>query len=197
MLSGAGFTALVVGGGAVAERKARALLDGGVSVTVVSPEFTAGLGREAEGNRRLALVKRAYEPSDLDGATIVIAATDDASLNRSIAEAAARRAILVNVADDPDAGNFVTPSVHRSGDLTIAVSAGRTPAVAAAIRAELGRRFDSRYADAIRSLRTLRDRLLGAGQREEWKRASRELVGDEFCDAVEHGRLETRVKTWR
>ena len=197
MLSGSGFTALVVGGGAVAERKTRALLDGGVSVTLVAPEIGAGLSREAAGNQRLVLVKRAYESSDLDGATIVIAATGDASLNRSIAEAAGRRRMLVNVVDDPDAGNFVTPSVHRSGDLTIAVSAGRTPAAAAAIRGELGRRFDGRYAGAIRSLRALRDRLLGAGQREEWQRASRELVGEEFCTEVEQGQLEAKVQSWR
>ena len=197
MLRGAEFRALVVGGGSVAERKTRALLDGGVSVTVVAPEISVGLSREAEGNPRLVLVNRAYESTDLERATIVIAATDDAGLNRSIAEAAGRGAALVNVADDPDAGNFVTPSVHRSGELTIAVSSGRTPAAAAAIRAELGRRFDGRYADAIRSLRALRDRLLGAGQREEWKRASRELVGDEFCGEVERGQLETRVKSWR
>jgi precorrin-2 dehydrogenase/sirohydrochlorin ferrochelatase len=197
MLSGAGFEALVVGGGAVAERKTRALLEGGVSVTVVAPEMSPGLRQAADGNARLVLLKREYESSDLDRATIVIAATDDATLNRSIGDAAGRRAILVNVADDPDAGNFVTPSVHRSGDLTIAVSSGRTPAAAAAIRAELGRRFDGRYAQAIRSLRTLRDRLLGAGQREDWKRASRELVGDEFCAEVEQGNLEQKVTSWR
>jgi precorrin-2 dehydrogenase/sirohydrochlorin ferrochelatase len=197
MLSGAGFEALVVGGGAVAERKTRALLEGGVSVTVVAPEISPGLRQAADGNARLVLLKREYESSDLDRATIVIAATDDATLNRSIGDAAGRRAILVNVADDPDAGNFVTPSVHRSGDLTIAVSSGRTPAAAAAIRAELGRRFDGRYAQAIRSLRTLRDRLLGAGQREDWKRASRELVGDEFCAEVEQGNLEQKVTSWR
>jgi siroheme synthase (precorrin-2 oxidase/ferrochelatase) len=103
----------------------------------------------------------------------------------------------VTVADDPNAGNFVMPSVHRSGDLTISVSAGRAPAVATAIRSVIGRRFDGRYAAAIVKLRELRERLLRAGYRDEWKRASSELIGDDFCESVEQGTLEARIASWR
>ncbi len=197
MLNAARFTALVVGGGVVAERKTRGLLAGGIRVTVVAPEITPGLAQEATVNSLLAIVNRAYVPGDLDRGTIVIAATSDAALNLAVAEAAGIRGLLVNVVDDPEVGNFVTPSVHRSGDLTIAVSAGRAPAVAAAIRSQLGRRFDGRYASAIAALRGLRDRLLGEGKRDEWQRASRELIGDEFCSEVERGSVESKAASWR
>ena len=197
MLDGARFAALVVGGGEVAARKARSLLEGGVRVTLVAPEYCDEVEVLWKDFAEMSVIRRAYEPADVATAMIIIAATSEKSVNAAVARDALALGRLVNVVDAPSAGNFVTPSVHRSGDLTIAVSSGRTPAVAAAIRAELARRFDGRYEVAIRSLRSLRDRLLGAGQRDEWKRASRDLIGDEFCDDVEQGRVEGRVTSWR
>jgi precorrin-2 dehydrogenase/sirohydrochlorin ferrochelatase len=197
VLNGARFQALVVGGGSVASRKVRGLLEGGVRVTVVAPQIADELAVEAAQRSDLTLKQRGYEPADLAGISLVIAATDDAALNRRIADEGARRGCLVNVVDDPEAGTFVTPSVHRAGELTIAVSTGKTPAAAVAIRAEIGRRFDGRYDRAIRALRGLRDRLLEHGKRADWKRASRELIGDGFCDEVEQGKVEGRVAQWR
>ena len=197
MLDGARFSALVVGGGSVAARKTRSLLEGGVGVTVVAPEICAEIASLAPHHARLTLVRRAYQPDDLASVSIVVAATNDRAVNEAVAREAQARGRLLNVVDDPDAGNFVTPSVHRSGDLTIAVATGRTPAIASAIRVELARRFDGRYDAAIRSLRSLRDTLLGAGRREEWKRASRELIAESFCEDVEQGRVEQRVTSWR
>jgi precorrin-2 dehydrogenase / sirohydrochlorin ferrochelatase len=196
MLNGPRCNALVVGGGTVASRKVQGLLEGGLRVSVVAPEIVDELAVLAAGHSRLTLFKRKYEVADLDGARLVIAATSDGPLNRRIAEDAGERGLLVNVVDDPDAGTFVTPSVHRAGEVIIAVSTGRTPAAAAAIRAELGRRFDGRYDRAIRALRGLRDRLLEHGRRDEWKRASRDLIGDDFCKDVEQGNVEGRVAEW-
>ena len=197
VLDGARFSALVVGGGEVAERKARGLLAGGIAVTIVAPKICDELVTLAAGHPELTLVRRPYETADADRATIVVAATDDASVNGAVARDAHARGRLVNVVDDPDAGNFMTPAVHRSGDLTIAVSAGRLPAAAAAIRAAIAERFDSRYGAAIQSLRSLRERLLAGGRREDWRRASRELIVDEFCADVEADRIEGRVSSWR
>jgi len=197
MLDGARFNALVVGGGPVATRKAQSLLDGGMAVTVVAPEICSELMELAARRSRLKLVTRMYQPSDIVQANIIVAATNDSRVNTLVARDATTRGLLVNVADDPTAGNFVTPSVHRSGELTIAVSSGRTPAAAAAIRAEIARRFDGRYDTAIRSLRALREKLLGSGRREEWQRASRELITEKFCEDVEQGRLEAQVGSWR
>jgi precorrin-2 dehydrogenase/sirohydrochlorin ferrochelatase len=198
MLAGERFKALVVGGGAVAARKALRLVEGGVRVTVVAPEISNELtGLAAAHPSQVTLIERRYARGDVLAGMLVIAATDDRAVNASIARDAADLGALVNVVDDPDAGNFITPSVHRTGDLTIAVTAGRVPAAAAAIRGEIARRFDGRYASAIGALRGLRDRLLGAGKRDEWKRASRDLVADDFCARVEQGKVERQVASWR
>lgn len=197
MLNGPRFNALVVGGGAVASRKVQGLLDGGLRVSVVAPEIDDELAALAARHSGVTVLRRKYEVADLAGSRLVIAATGDRALNRRIAEDAGERGLLVNVVDDPEAGTFVTPSVHRAGEVIIAVSTGRTPAAAAAIRAELGRRFDARYDRAIRALRGLRDRLLERGRRDEWQRASRDLIGDDFCRDVEQGNMEGRVAEWR
>ena len=197
MLDGSRFTAVVVGGGAVATRKTRALLDGGVRVEVVAPSIADDLRAMALAEPGLTFRERPYDSRDARSGAIVIAATDDAALNRRIADEALAIGCLVNVVDDPDYGNFVTASVHRSGDLTVAVSAGRAPAVAAAVRSAIARKFDHRYASAIRALRDLRESLLGAGRRDDWKRASSDLVGREFCAEVEKGTIESRVASWR
>jgi len=196
MLEGERFTAVVVGGGEVAARKTRALLDGGVAVTVVAPTAVDDLTALAAAGR-IRWESRELRDTDIASATIVIAATDRVEVNHHVARLVSARGALVNVVDDPPAGNFVTPSVHRSGDLTIAVSTGRTPAAAAAIRANIARDFDARYAAAIGSLRSLRDRLFAAGAHDQWRRASRELIGENFCAEVEDGTLEPRIASWR
>lgn len=196
MLDGARFTAVVIGGGEVAARKTRALLEGGVAVTLVSPRAVESLS-ELAGAGRLRWEEREARDEDVASAGIVIAATDNAEVNQRLARIASTRGALVNVADDPGAGNFVTPSVHRAGDLAIAVSTGRAPGAAAAIRATLGRTFDHRYAGAIGALRALRERLFAAGRHDDWRRASKELIGDSFCADVESGALETRIASWR
>lgn len=196
-LDGARFSALVVGGGEVALRKTQSLLDGGVRVTAIAPEICAALSDLAVKEARLTLHQRAYRSTDIDSAALIFAATNDPAVNQQVAQEAIRRDRLVNVADDPGAGNFVTPSVHRSGELTIAVTTGRLPAAAAAIRSEVARRFDGRYDRAIRALRTLREKLLGSADRAAWKRASRELIGEDFCERVERGEVERQVASWR
>lgn len=196
MLDGARFSALVVGGGNVAARKARALLDGNVSVTVIAPEVVEELSALASAGR-IRWRARAVQVTDIDPANILVVATDNPVVDREVTEAAMSLGCLVNVAGDPAAGNFVTPSVHRSGDVVIAVSTGRTPAAAAAIRAEVGQQFDHRYARAIGALRELRERLFADGRREDWRRASRELIGESFCAEVESGALEPRIAAWR
>jgi precorrin-2 dehydrogenase / sirohydrochlorin ferrochelatase len=196
MLDGARYSALVVGGGEVAARKTRALLEGAVRVTLVAPLVVGEIEALATAGR-IRWENRAVRDSDLESADIVIAATDDRAVNQRVSSLAASLSRLVNVADDPSAGNFVTPSVHRSGDVVIAVSAGRTPAAAAAIRKNVAARFDQRYARAIGALRELRERLFAAGRHEDWRRASRELIGDSFCADVESGLLEPRIASWR
>lgn len=197
MLDGSTLSALVVGGGAVALRKVRALLDGGVRVVVVATDADPELHVLAQNEARLTVILAAYSAGRIADATLVIAATDDPVVNARVAADAMKRQRLVNVVDAPTTGTFLTPAVHRAGDLTIAVSAGRLPGAAAAIRNTLAGRFDARYAATIAVLRDLRDRLLASGDQDEWKAISNEILGDSFCLDVESGSLEGKVGSWR
>lgn len=149
---------VVVGGGAVAERKVRRLLDSGAAVTLVSPAATAPLRRLAAAGR-LELLRRPVRVADLDGAFLVFAATDDTDVNSRVVEAATRRGALVNVADDPAACTFQVPSVVRRGDLTLAISTGGgSPAMAKRLRERLEGLIGPEYEAFLGALRTLRSR---------------------------------------
>jgi precorrin-2 dehydrogenase/sirohydrochlorin ferrochelatase len=119
-------------------------------------------------------------------------------VNALVAADARRAGRLVNVADDPAAGNCVTVAAHRSGPLVIGVTAG-VPTAAAYIRDAIAERFDGRYADALSALAALRARLLAAGDRDAWRRAVDALVDDDFCSRVEAApeRFAQEVAAWR
>lgn len=196
MLDGERVSALVVGGGAVATRKVRALLESGAAVRVVAPRVTLEMRTLVAGAERARLLERGFNPGDVEGASLVFAATDDRVVNAEVARAASAAGRLVNVADAPADGTFVTAAVHRSGDLVIAVTAGGVPGAAARVRDAIAARFDARYASAVRSLATLRRTLLDRDDRARWQQADDVLLGDGFCDAVEQGRLEGEVARW-
>jgi hydroxymethylbilane synthase len=158
-LSLRGRRVLVVGGGSVAERKIRGLLDAEAAVTVISPTLSTALSSLAETGG-IAWEARRYAPGDLDGAFLAFAATDDDATNASIAADARAAGILVNDASDAARGDFATPAVHRSGPLTVTVdSAGLSPSFTKRIRDELAVQFDARYARAAATLGALRRRV--------------------------------------
>jgi len=194
-LHGERVTAVVIGGGAVGTRKALALLDAGAQVRVVSPDVTPDLA-EAEREHRLTIVRDSYRPAQLDQATLVVAATDSREVNAQVAVDANSRGKLVNITDSPDEGNFHTMALHRSGDVTIAVSAGGVPGAAARIRDSIAERFDARYGRAVSALRGLRSRLIAGGD-ERWRDAAPRLIADDFCSSVEDGSFTEKVETWR
>lgn len=122
-LHGERITAVVIGGGSVGTRKALALADAGARVIVIAPDATAEL-EAAHSARKVELVREEYQAQQLERATLVVAATDSREVNARIAVDANARGKLVNVSDYPDEGNFHTMALHRSGDITIAVSSG-------------------------------------------------------------------------
>lgn len=128
-------TALVVGGGPVAERKVEVLLRSGARVRIVAPqvgERLAAWAREGAIEHRA----RAYQAIDLEGVMLAIAATDDARVNASVAADARARGVLVNVADFPPASTFIMPAVVDRGAVQVAVStAGASPVLAKRIAA--------------------------------------------------------------
>lgn len=154
-----GLACLVVGGGDVAERKALGLLRAGARVTVVAPTIAPGLHASVEA-KAISWLERMYGSDDLEGASLVMAATDDESVNRQVSDDARRRRIPVNVCDRPELCSFTVPAVLRQGDLTVAVfTGGQSPMLARRIREELEQHFGPEYAEFLAMLGELRQRL--------------------------------------
>lgn len=141
-----GRRSLVVGGGDVGLEKVEGLLACDGDVTVVAPELQPELRRLADEGS-IAWIARRYEPADLEGTFMVIAATDDSEVNIGVYEDAERRAMLVNVVDVPPLCNFILPAIVRTGPLAIAIStAGASPALAKRMKAEIAQLFGAEYA---------------------------------------------------
>lgn len=187
---------LVVGGGAVAERRALGLAERGARVRVVAKRASDGL-RDAAARGSLDLSLRGYESGDVADAELVIAATDDRAINARVAADARAAHRLCNVADAPEEGSFSAVAQRTTGALLLAVGANGVPAAASRLLEVIGARFDARYGDAFDALRSLRARLLARDAREEWERASEQLLGEDFTTRVEDGRLAREARGWR
>jgi precorrin-2 dehydrogenase/sirohydrochlorin ferrochelatase len=147
-----GSSCLVVGGGTVALRKVKNLLQCGAIIDVVSPAFCEELttmGKEG----LVTLILRHFEDHDIKGRMLVFAATSDEAVNRRIYELCRKNNILVNTVDDPEKCNFLVPATLRRGALTIAVNTeGKSPLLARRIREEMEDRYGSEYADYLELL---------------------------------------------
>lgn len=162
---------VVIGGGAVARRKVEGLLACGAAVRVIAPEADPAL-EELAARGALERVRRAYEPGDLAGAFLAVAATGDPEANRRVFLEARARGVPLNAVDDPDHGDVVLPAVVRRGDLTLAVSTGgRSPALARRLRERLEAEFGPEYGlwlDLLGRVRAgLRARVADPRRREE------------------------------
>ncbi len=148
---------VIIGGGNVCARKAETMMKYGARVTVVSPEFTDEIEKwAAEGC--LQLRRKMYDEPDLDGASIVIASTDDEGVNTRIAEDCRGRHIPVNVVDVTHLCEFIVPAIIERGSIQIAVSTGgRSPALARTLKEDLQRLVGPEYAEVNDALGSLRD----------------------------------------
>lgn len=150
---------VVVGGGPVAQRKAAGLLEAGAEVRVVSPEATAEL-RDLAAQGRLELRLEAYRDAHLDGATLVFAATNVREINALVASDARSLNLPISVADSPEDGSFIVPSVVRRGDLCLAISTGgNNPMLSARLADEMEQRFGPEYAGYVELLGVVRDTI--------------------------------------
>ena len=139
---------VVVGGGGVADRKARKLLQARASVVVISPEVKPELASMA-----VEMHERPYTEGDLEGAFLAFAATDRREVNAAVAREGRERGIPVNVADRPAEGDFALPSTLRRGHLQVAVSTGgASPTLARRVRVELERVFGPEWAGIVEGL---------------------------------------------
>jgi precorrin-2 dehydrogenase/sirohydrochlorin ferrochelatase len=150
---------VVIGGGRVAARKVAALCEAGAQPVVISPTLCDTLQRQVQAGE-LDLLARNYQPGDLAGARLVIAATDDPVTNEAVWQEAQTVGCLVNVVDDPAHCNFYVPATVRRGPLTLSIStSGHSPALAGRIRRSLERQFDAAYQPYVDLLGELRPQI--------------------------------------
>ena len=167
---------VVIGGGQVALRKVRTLLEHGASVQVISPDLCSELNQLAEKGE-IHILNRDYRAGDLKDAFVAIVATDNTRTNIEVVEEAQRTGVLANVVDDAESSDFIVPSYMRRGDVTIAIStAGRSPALARKIRTRLEKELGEEYASLA---------LLINEVRAEVKKQGIEVNGDAWQEALD------------
>lgn len=149
----------VIGGGEVASRKISLLLQAGADVRVHAPELGDTLSQWAREGK-IRHVARPFEPDALQDCALVIAATDEAEVNRRVSELAQARGIPVNVVDQPELCTFIMPSIIDRSPVTIAVSTGgRSPVLARLIRARLETLIPTSYGNLAKLVASFRDKV--------------------------------------
>ena len=147
---------LLIGGGAVAARKAQALARCGALVKIVAPRVNPSARRAAA-----RVVQRRFQARDLDGVALAVCATDDEALNERVSRLCRRRGIWANVVDRPRLCDFIVPAVVRRGPLSIAVSTGgASPFMARRLRRRLENFLTPEDARLTTALKKIRPRLL-------------------------------------
>jgi precorrin-2 dehydrogenase/sirohydrochlorin ferrochelatase len=150
---------VVIGGGRVAERKTRQLLQAGADITLISPGLTPGLDKLVLADR-VRHKRRSYRNGDTKNAYLVIAATSSEHLNGAIANNAPG---LANAVDMPDFCSFIMPSVLRKGPLTIAVSSsGISPALSKTLRKDLEACIPATLPAYLAYLKKIRPKIMKA-----------------------------------
>ncbi len=175
---------VIIGGGKVAYRKVCSLRESGADVVVVSPEVCPEMINE-EG---FVLIKQEYEERFLDGALLVIAATDNEAINKKVSQDAEKRNIIVNVVDYPELCSFIVPSTINRGDLCVSISTGgASPAVSKRIRTELETVFGKEYEEYLDLLTKMRG-LAMSSVKDSVKRRKilQRLAEKDFFDSVKH-----------
>jgi precorrin-2 dehydrogenase / sirohydrochlorin ferrochelatase len=180
-----GRACIVVGGGTVATRKVESLLAAGARVTVVSPALTPALAALAD-THEIVHHPRPYRASDLGGAALVFAATNDEEVHASIAADAAAAGVLLNVVDRPPLCSFIVPAVVRRGAVTIGISTGgASPALARRMRQDLEARIGPEYEIAATILARLRPAVHSANPDPQARaRVFANLVDGPLLDAL-------------
>jgi uroporphyrin-III C-methyltransferase/precorrin-2 dehydrogenase/sirohydrochlorin ferrochelatase len=175
---------LVVGGGEVAERKVRLLLEAGARIDIVAHELLANELAAWVGEGSASWLAREFDESQLDGATLVVAATSDGALNERVASAARARQLLCNVVDDAERSSFIVPAIVDRSPLVIAISSGGVaPVLARLVRERIEVLFDESFGGLARLLADWRGRIKRAlpdvnARRRFYERAVRGRVAD-------------------
>lgn len=186
---------VVVGGGRVALRKTKSLIDCGAKATVISPEPHPEI-IELSKKKLIRLIRRGYKKEDLLNSNIAFACTDSKKANQKVAEDSKKRGILVNVADEPEHSDFILPSYFRRGSLTIAVSTGGlSPALARKIRKNLEKSFGKEYTSLVSLIGQVRSSLKEKGYKVNGKTWEKSIEIDQLLSLIKTDQLE-KAKTF-
>lgn len=188
-----GRLAVVVGGGAVAERKIATLLEYGPRVRVISPEVTPAVEEMAESGA-IELERRGYVRGDLEGAFIVVCATSSEEVNRAVHAEAEERGSIVNVVDVPDLCSFIVPSIVRRGTLSVAISTGgAAPTVAKKLRKHVQEHLGPEWEAYVRLLGEVRVLVMERvpGGEEDRKPIFEALAASDLLERIRAGELPT------
>src|SRR5437773_891888 len=184
---------LVLGAGTIAESKIAGLLEAGGRVRVVAPEATPQVRSWAQSNS-IEWHQRSFQPDDLDGMFLVVAATSSTELHQHIFAEATRRGVLCNIVDVPALCDFYYPSVVQRGALQIAIStAGLSPALAQRLRKQLEDQFGPEYEEWLVQLGEAREELHSAKMDpEERKRLLHQNASEEAFEAFHRNRRRSK-----
>ena len=178
---------VVVGGGQVALRKVKALLEHGADVEVISPDLCPEMVQLAEDGE-LQVIAKEYRAGDLKKAFVAIAATDDSEINQRVVAEARKGAVLVNVVDDAENSDFIVPSYLRRGEVTVAVStSGRSPALARKIRTRLEKELGDEYASLTHLIGEVRAEVKREGMKVDGDRWQKALDLDLLLELLSRG----------
>ena len=180
---------VVVGGGEVAERKVKALLECGAEVVVIAPEATQVIGDLARQGA-IRLLSKPYNGGDLAGARLVVAAAGP-DVDAAVADEAVQRRIPVNVVDDPERCDFIVPAVVRRGPVLIAISSGgASPALARRLRELLEAEVGPEYGELAELLGRLRPEVLAIGDEDKRRRIWEAILDSRVLELLREGRRE-------
>jgi precorrin-2 dehydrogenase / sirohydrochlorin ferrochelatase len=147
---------IIIGGGAVAERKIEGLLTAGAEITLVSPETSEGL-QLLLAQRSIKHLPRKYENGDLAGYALAFVATDDRATAAAVFSEARAAGVWLNCADVPSCCDFILPAVIRRGELAVAISSGgASPAATRVIREELESYLTQEFAQLVQTASEVR-----------------------------------------
>lgn len=170
---------VIVGGGHVARQKVEALIPTDAHIIVVSPTVTDVLKKYIEEGKAVWKQKQ-FEPSDLDDAALIFAATNDESVNDAVEEATQHWQLL-NRADAIGRMDFMNPAVVRRGDFVVTVSTtGASPALTRKVKADLEEQYDESYADYVAFLKEARMLVLKKYEGDAKKAALAQLLEPEI-----------------
>jgi precorrin-2 dehydrogenase / sirohydrochlorin ferrochelatase len=153
---------VVIGGGQVAARKVDGLLAADAQVKVISPVLVPELQLLSDSGV-ITFIQRSYQDGDLEDAFLVVAATDEVTVNHAVWAEAMKRGCLINVVDDPEHSTFILPAVLQRGEMSLTISTGGgSPALARRLRERLEDIIGPEYGTLTELMAELRPELMAS-----------------------------------